>query len=488
MSIAVLNGRVSLEKFIPPPAASAAPPQKTEAVDGCTCTASTVVKLSCLSVNSEEFTADYGLTMNARISPFATADNAIRTIDERLARFQRNLSVVRPDLAEADWDITVKQERIKVTGDISAHDKRVMEARLNRDQSLTEAVQGYMGAAESYLETNECNPPYCSVNAATGQITVYNFKNVIEQLEGTISFKELSNASSKLYWHPSGGPPGGPEAPRGHASLEVLASRLASMPLESTESVQADTSTGLQTPLPQEAPDMPITPPPMTHCPFPPGLMPPFREPPVEQMRCFSTDWSSGSPVMVELSFLPPDSEEHKTNYQNALLTRTIPLHSAARSMTLIEERLEKFQKNLALARPDLARSDWDVTIKNGKLKVKGVLNAEDRAAMERRLNRDQTLVNAVQTYMGAAEAYLETNERNPPYYCDYGMNGPVTLRNFKDVVGQLEGTISFRELINTSWKPYEDRYGRYDPGNFHGGQSLDILASRLTSLPLTAD
>lgn len=191
-----------------------------------------MVTLTYLSVDSEEYQADYARAMATRTGPFLTADSTIRTIEERLAKFQKNLSLARPDLAKADWDITIKEGKIKVTGDVSANDKRDMEARLNGDQSLVLAIQGYMGAAQAYLETNELNPSYHGENEVTGSMTLYNFKDVMGQLEGTISFKELIKASWKPYEHPKGGPLADPGNFRGYTSLEVLASRLTSTPLD----------------------------------------------------------------------------------------------------------------------------------------------------------------------------------------------------------------------------------------------------------------
>lgn len=189
----------------------------------------------------------------------------------------------------------------------------------------------------------------------------------------------------------------------------------------------------------------------------------------------------------VALSFDSHDSEEWLEAYRRVSQTRTGPMLAADDSIKTIEERLSKFQKNLALSRPDLAQSGWDVTVKDGRLKVTGDISAEDKLYMEVRLNKDQSLVSAVESYMGAAKTYLETTDLNTAYYGSNGYTGQTMLYNFKDVDKQLEGKISFRDLIASSWSVYDDPNGgeRGDPGNYRGGTSLEVLASQLVSRPL---
>ncbi|WP_431261054.1 hypothetical protein ACQ86G_13655 [Roseateles chitinivorans] len=198
-------------------------------------------------------------------------------------------------------------------------------------------------------------------------------------------------------------------------------------------------------------------------------------------------DGRYNSSTMVTLTYSAPDSEEHQALYERTMRHVSGPMLASDDSIRTIEDRLKKFQKNLSLARPDLAKSDWDVTIKDGKLKVTGDIDPDDKRYMEARLNSDQALVGAVGSYMRAAEVYLETSEDNPPYTAMNGDTGRSTLYNFKDVNKQLEGKVSFKELIATSWAAYDNPRGGppSDPGNYRGGRSLEILASRLTSTPL---
>ncbi|WP_431050920.1 hypothetical protein [Roseateles sp. L2-2] len=100
---------------------------------------------------------------------------------------------------------------------------------------------------------------------------------------------------------------------------------------------------------------------------------------------------------------LGPDSEEHKALYERTMRHVSDPMLPCDDSIRTIEDRLKKFQKNLSLARPDLAKSDWDVTIKDGKFKVTGDIDPDDKRYREARLNSDQALVGAVGSYMSAA-------------------------------------------------------------------------------------
>ena len=191
----------------------------------------------------------------------------------------------------------------------------------------------------------------------------------------------------------------------------------------------------------------------------------------------------------VSLSYASEDSEEYKAVYNMLAKTRTGPSLAAYDSLKTIEDRLGKFEKSLAASRPDLAKSDWDITVTDGKLKVTGDISADDKATMETRLNKDQALVRAVQTYMSAARDYLETTELNQAYTGKNGYTGQTMLYNFADVDKQLEGKIAFKDLIATSWRMYADPNGgpRTEPGTYRGAKSLEILASKLTSTPLSA-
>ncbi len=196
------------------------------------------------------------------------------------------------------------------------------------------------------------------------------------------------------------------------------------------------------------------------------------------------------SSTMLTLTYSAPDSAEQQALYAKTLATRTGPMLAADDSIKTIEDRLQKFQKNLALARPDLAKTDWDITVKDGKIKVTGDIDPDDKRSMGARLNNDQALVGAVKSYMGAANAYLETSADNPAYTAMNGFTGKSTLYNFKEVGKQLEGKISFKELIAASWSAYDNPNGgeAADPGNYRGATSLEILASRLTSTALPED
>ena len=122
------------------------------------------------------------------------------------------------------------------------------------------------------------------------------------------------------------------------------------------------------------------------------------------------------------------------------------------------------------------------MTVVDGKLAVTGSLSNSDKAWLENKLNGNGTLTAAVSSYMKAATDYLETTPENPRH----GGQSPITLQlmdyNFKDVKGQLEGKIAFKELIAATWKKYD--FGpeiKTDPGNLRGGDSLEMLALKLT-------
>lgn len=191
----------------------------------------TTVELTYLSEDSAEFKALYEITERTKVAPSLAADDSIRTIENRLHNFQKLLSQSRPDIAKGDWDVTVEDGQLKITGNVNADDRKAMKTYLNEDRALVNAVASYMNSAKTYLETNDSNPAFTTVNAFTGKNMVYNFENVGAQLDGKVNFKQLIEASWRMYDNPWGGEDTDPGRYRGASSFDILASRLTSTPL-----------------------------------------------------------------------------------------------------------------------------------------------------------------------------------------------------------------------------------------------------------------
>jgi len=180
------------------------------------------------------------------------------------------------------------------------------------------------------------------------------------------------------------------------------------------------------------------------------------------------------------------EEEQRDFDYTSSVKHRDVPMLDADSSLKTIEDKLGKLQKALARERPDLARASWDVTIEDGQLKVTGALTKEDQEWLSERLNSDSGLKGAANVYMRSAVAYLQTDVDNPLHHAQNLHTGKMQLYNFQNVERQLEGKLSFKELIKTSWEAYRNpRTGEFgDPGNERGALSMDVLASRLTATP----
>jgi len=149
--------------------------------------------------------------------------------------------------------------------------------------------------------------------------------------------------------------------------------------------------------------------------------------------RAYDSELASGITfdysVEPQFEVAKSEEEQEKFDYTVALNHRQLPMQAANTSLVTIEDQLAKVQKSIARERPDLA----------------------------------------------------ETTESNPKH----GGQSPINLQlvdyNFKDVKGQLEGKIAFKELIAATWKKYD--FGpeiKVDPADFRGGDSLEMLALRL--------
>jgi hypothetical protein len=174
--------------------------------------------------------------------------------------------------------------------------------------------------------------------------------------------------------------------------------------------------------------------------------------------------------------------ELQEFEYRLGVYHRDLPLVESDKAINAIEAQLAKVQKSIASDRPDLARASWDMTVVDGKLSVTGSMNSADKEWLQNKLNGNGTLTAAVTSYMKAAVDYLETMPDNPRHGGQSPISGQLVDYNFKDVRGQLEGKIAFKELIAATWKKYD--FGsetKVDPGNYRGGDSLEMLALRLT-------
>lgn len=195
---------------------------------------------------------------------------------------------------------------------------------------------------------------------------------------------------------------------------------------------------------------------------------------------------STTDPTPYEITYMRSPQEQEAFDYRVSLNHRATPMLRADRAINTIEKQLKRLDLQVRQLRPQLAGVAWDVTVKDGKLKVVGELGDEDRAWIEQQLNDDGVLSTAVGTYLQAAVDYLETSDDNPAYGAISGHTGRVQSYEFHDVAKQLDSSIRFKELNATSWEMYRNPNTRElgDPGNYRGGSTLEILASRLRSGP----
>jgi hypothetical protein len=175
--------------------------------------------------------------------------------------------------------------------------------------------------------------------------------------------------------------------------------------------------------------------------------------------------------------------EMAELDYRTALKHREIPIAEADSALNAIEAAIADIQKDIEHTRPTLKRSSWDFTFENGRLAVTGGVSSADKAWLERKLNADNGLSGAVNSYVHAAVGYLETTPDNLAHHAINGFTKDALHYNFKDVQSQMTGSVGFRDLLSNVNNSYRDAMGRQqrDPGNYRGADSLEFLASRLT-------
>lgn len=164
--------------------------------------------------------------LNHRYRPMMQANVALRTIEEQLAKVQKAINLTRPDIQAKDWDFTIKDGKIKVTGDLDADDRQRVEQVLNGNEALVSAAKSYVAAAVSYLETSEDNPVYGSQNRYTGRMVFYDFKNIEKQIGEIFQFKKVMSTAHELYRNTRTGEAGDAGDSFGGDSFEIFASQL----------------------------------------------------------------------------------------------------------------------------------------------------------------------------------------------------------------------------------------------------------------------
>lgn len=163
--------------------------------------------------------------INHRVVPINQAGAALKSVSEELTKLQKAIADIRPSLANEDWDFTMKDGELKVTGAISDGDKRWLEGVLNSSSELKAAAKSYVNAAVAYLETSDENPVYQGRNAFTGKVDLYDFKDVETQAGKVFSFKNVIRELSEGNRDPATGK-ADPLEGLGGASFALLASRL----------------------------------------------------------------------------------------------------------------------------------------------------------------------------------------------------------------------------------------------------------------------
>ena len=161
-----------------------------------------------------------------RTAPMNQAGSALKTIGEQLAKLQKVIGDVRPDLAKADWDFTVQDGELRVTGELSDSDKQWLEGVLNGSDELRAAAKSFVNAAVAYLETNEENPVYKGRNAFTGKIDMFDFKDVEKQFAKAFRFRSAMRDVTEMHRDLGTGQVYNSMDAFGGDSLALLASRL----------------------------------------------------------------------------------------------------------------------------------------------------------------------------------------------------------------------------------------------------------------------
>jgi len=144
------------------------------------------------AMTREEMSAfDYRLQLEHQAGPVEQAGQAITTITQQLDRAARALQRSHPELATTAWDVSMKDGKLVIEGDLPEAQRDWLSARLNGNAALVGAVKTFYQTAEAYLETSNDNPMYQGINATTGALIWYAFHDVAPTLEKSLHLRSM---------------------------------------------------------------------------------------------------------------------------------------------------------------------------------------------------------------------------------------------------------------------------------------------------------
>lgn len=165
---------------------------------------------------------------------------------------------------------------------------------------------------------------------------------------------------------------------------------------------------------------------------------------------------------------------------QRAFVERQIGYNKdAGRSMNIMEKELGKISAMIAKRRPDIAGSQWDFKLIDGKFKVSG-LDEDDAKWLEGKLNANDKLVDAAKSFITTAVAALETTEQTPSHV-DYNyLTRRMETYDFSKVADQLSEKLYFREMFRDADLIFDSKRIALADGS-RGTAGLNVAANRLT-------
>ncbi|GGP23404.1 hypothetical protein [Silvimonas iriomotensis] len=136
------------------------------------------------------------------------------------------------------------------------------------------------------------------------------------------------------------------------------------------------------------------------------------------------------------------------------------PSQQATDSMQIVYDQMSKIQSDLAKNHPQIANSNWDTVLQDGKLKVTGNLSDKDRTWLEQQLNANTTLVGAAKRYSASVVTFYQGTSDHHWIPTLMGQDG----RAYDDVADNINGKLPLRSIA--SWTSGIRRPGETPQGS----------------------
>lgn len=385
------------------------------------------------------------LAQTYEVDPTHKAQDATYTLANRIASLQATIDKTHPELSNTSWDFVLKDGKIEVTGNVSAGNKTWLEGKLNGDLKVVQAAKDLYSAVVTRFQYTADNTNPKAIGA---DIHGY-FDNVAAHVNGNIKMRELVknelgvNALNGVFRSGTSSSVEMDHIARQYLSVSSSPPKLATSDSNST-SAQTGPSNGssLQVSFTAATPSTQVS----ISAQGLAASMAITNQAYVDPTLALrSTD--PNSVVNKATQATPVDYKKGAAELQRRMETYiSAPTRKASDATFTLANQIAALQPTIDKTHPELAKTNWDFVLKDGKIQVTGNVSTADKTWLEGKLNGDPKMVKAAKDlYSSVVTTFQYTADNNFGRGIGWGIHG-----YFDKVADHINGNIQMRDLVKT--------------------------------------